>query len=63
MSTRGSFIIRKSSESKELYVPMDAYPAGAGRDAVRLIIKGVHREVKSEGSCRQTLGLTDRNHI
>ena len=37
MSTRGSFIIRKSSESKELYVPMDAYPAGAGRDAVRLI--------------------------
>ena len=37
MSTRGSFIIRKNSESKELYVPMDAYPAGAGRDAVRLI--------------------------
>ena len=25
--------------------------------------KGVHREVESEGSPRQTLGLTNRNHI
>ena len=25
--------------------------------------KGVHREVESEGSLRQTLGLTDRNYI
>ena len=25
--------------------------------------KGVHREVESEGSCKQTLGPTDRNHI
>ena len=25
--------------------------------------KGVHREVESEGSHRQTLGLTNRNHI
>ena len=25
--------------------------------------KGVHREVESEGSRRQTSGLTDRNHI
>ncbi len=25
--------------------------------------KGVHREVESEGSIRQTLGLTDRNYI
>ncbi|TQM51227.1 hypothetical protein BDE36_3002 [Arcticibacter tournemirensis] len=25
--------------------------------------KGVHREVESEGSLRQILGLTDRNYI
>ena len=25
--------------------------------------KGVHREVESEGSARQILGLTDRNYI
>lgn len=25
--------------------------------------KGVHREVKSEGSCRQTTGPTNRNRI
>ena len=25
--------------------------------------KGVHREVESEGSCRQILGPTDRNRI
>ncbi|OXE95233.1 hypothetical protein B0A63_24980 [Flavobacterium johnsoniae UW101] len=25
--------------------------------------KGVHREVESEGSSRQTLGLTNRNYI
>ena len=25
--------------------------------------KGVRREAESEGSCRQTSGLTDRNHI
>jgi len=25
--------------------------------------KGVHREVESEGSPRQTTGLTNRNHI
>ena len=25
--------------------------------------KGVHREMESEGSRRQTLGLTNRNHI
>ena len=25
--------------------------------------KGVHRELESEGSPRQTLGLTNRNHI
>ncbi len=25
--------------------------------------KGVHREVESEGSCRQISGLTNRNHI
>ncbi|HQA50398.1 MAG TPA: hypothetical protein PLT89_06815, partial [Syntrophomonadaceae bacterium] len=25
--------------------------------------KGVHREVESEGSRRQTSGLTNRNHI
>ena len=37
MSTRGSFIIRKNSKDKELYIPADAYPDGAGRDAVRLI--------------------------
>ena len=24
---------------------------------------GVHRDVESEGSLRQTLGLTNRNHI
>lgn len=37
MSTRGSFIIRKNSKDKELYIPADAYPDGAGRDTVRLI--------------------------
>jgi len=37
MSTRGSFIIRKNSKDKELYIHADAYPAGAGRDTVRLI--------------------------
>ena len=26
-------------------------------------IKGVHREVESEGRCRQISGLTNRNHI
>ena len=25
--------------------------------------KGVHREVESEGSCRQNTGLTNRNRI
>ena len=25
--------------------------------------KGVHREMESEGSPRQTLGLTNRNHM
>ena len=38
MSTRGSFIIRRGDEVKELYISADAYPDGAGRDAVRLII-------------------------
>jgi len=37
MSTRGSFIIRRDSKDKELYIPADAYPDGAGCDAVRLI--------------------------
>lgn len=37
MSTRGSFIIRRGDEAKELYISADAYPDGAGRDAVRLI--------------------------
>ena len=37
MSTRGSFIIRKNSEDKELYIQADAYPEVGGRDAVRLI--------------------------
>ena len=30
---------------------------------VQLNSKGVHREVESEGSCKQTLGPTDRNRI
>ena len=37
MSTRGSFIIRKNNEDKELFIPSDAYPDSGGRDAVRLI--------------------------
>ena len=37
MSTRGSFIIRRGNAAKELYISADAYPDGAGRDAVRLI--------------------------
>ena len=34
-------------------------------DSVKHIAKdkGVHREVESEGSWRQTSGLTNRNHI
>jgi len=31
--------------------------------SVSLKGKGVHREVESEGSLRQTLGLTNRNCI
>ena len=34
---------------------------GSGKHIVKG--KGVHREVESEGSPRQTLGLTNRNHI
>ncbi len=37
MSTRGSFIIRKNDEDKELYIPMDGHPEIAGRDFVRMI--------------------------
>ena len=37
MSTHGSFIIRKNNADKELYIPNDAYPDVAGRDAVRLV--------------------------
>ena len=37
MSTRGSFILRRGDAAKELYIRSDAYPDGAGRDAVRLI--------------------------
>lgn len=34
-----------------------------GRGNYKLNGKGVHREVGSEGSCRQSAGLTNRNHI
>ena len=37
MSTKGSLIIRKNNEDKELFIPADAQPAIAGRDAVRMI--------------------------
>jgi len=37
MSTRGSFIIKRDNIDKELYIPADAYPGGAGRDVVRLV--------------------------
>ena len=37
MSTRGSFILRKNGEDKELYICCDAYPDGAGREVVELI--------------------------
>ena len=37
MSTKGSFIIRKNNEDKELFIPADAQPEIAGRDAVRMI--------------------------
>ena len=37
MSTRGAFIIRKNGIDKELYIPFDAYPSEAGRDAVLLV--------------------------
>ena len=30
---------------------------------IQLNTKGVHREVESEGRCRQISGLTNRNHI
>ena len=32
-----SSVIRRGDEAKELYISADAYPDGAGRDAVRLI--------------------------
>ena len=31
--------------------------------SVQLNSKGVHREMESEGSCKQISGPTDRNHI
>jgi len=34
-----------------------------GRGNYELNGKGVHREVESEGSRRQSAGLTNRNHI
>ena len=37
MSTRGSFIIRKDSRDKELYIASDANPDSAGMDVVRII--------------------------
>ena len=37
MSTRGSFIIRKGGIDKELYIPCDGYPSGAGREVVNLV--------------------------
>jgi len=37
MSTRGSFIVRRDNEDKELYIPHDAYPRGAGKEIIRLI--------------------------
>ena len=36
-------------------------PPDSGKDIAE--IKGVHREVESEGSWRQISGLTNRNHI
>ena len=37
MSTRGSFILSKGNEYKELYIWSDAYPDYAGRDVLRMI--------------------------
>lgn len=37
MSTRGSFILRKNREAKELYIPSDAYPDYGGRGIVRMV--------------------------
>lgn len=37
MSTRGSFILRRHGVDKEMYIPCDAYPDWAGREAVNLI--------------------------
>ena len=37
MSTRGSFILRKNAEDKELYIRCDAYPDCAGREVIELI--------------------------
>ena len=36
-------------------------PPGSGKDVAEG--KGVHREMESEGSCKQISGPTDRNHI
>ena len=36
-------------------------PPGSGKDIAK--VKGVHREVESEGRRRQNSGLTDRNRI
>ena len=37
MSTRGSFIMRKNGEDKELCFPYDAYPDGGGRQVIRVV--------------------------
>lgn len=37
MSTRGSFIMHKNGEDKELCFPYDAYPDGGGRQVIRVV--------------------------